>query len=384
MQLTADETRLIERTAALARDVVAPHAARWERERRIGLEALPAAAELGLLRLQVPASFGGLDYSFSCKTRIAEALAAADFAFAMSLVNTQNVAANLARHAHADVAARHVPDLIAGRRLGCTALTEPGAGSDFAAIRTRATRVEGGWRIDGSKAWITNASHADVIVLYAQTEPGAGARGIAAFVVDGRREGFVREAPYALGGQHAIGAGGFRLEGYRADDDELLQPAGKAFKAAMTSINGARTYIAAMCCGMIGEALRVASEFGRERTTFGKPLVDHQGWRWRLVAAATELAACRSMVAQAAACIDAGEDAQLLAAQAKLLATRMAERHVAALAQAMGAEGLREQHPFSRHLMGARVAAFVDGSSEMLLERIWAVMSSATTSRTPP
>ncbi|HUP07823.1 MAG TPA: acyl-CoA dehydrogenase family protein, partial [Caldimonas sp.] len=101
MQLTADETRLIERTAALARDVVAPHAARWERERRIGLEALPAAAELGLLRLQVPASFGGLDYSFSCKTRIAEALAAADFAFAMSLVNTQNVAANLARHAHA-------------------------------------------------------------------------------------------------------------------------------------------------------------------------------------------------------------------------------------------------------------------------------------------
>ena len=376
MPLTADETGLIERAAALARDVVAPSAARWERERRIGHEALPAAAELGLLRLQVPRSFGGLDHSFLCKARVTEVLAAADFAFAMSLVNTQNVAANLARHAQAGVAARLVPDLVAGRRLGCTALTEPGAGSDLAAIETRATRTQDGWRLDGAKAWITNASHADVVVLYAQTHPGSGARGIAAFVVDGRREGFVREPPYSLGGQHAIGAGGFRLENYRASDDELLQPAGQAFKAAMTSINGARTYIAAMCCGMVGEALRVATDFGRRRTTFGKPLADHQGWRWRLAEAESELAACRLMVERAAACIDDGGDAQLPAAQAKLLATRMAERQIAALAQAMGAEGLREEHPFSRHLMGARVAAFVDGSTEMLLERISAVMRS--------
>jgi alkylation response protein AidB-like acyl-CoA dehydrogenase len=377
MRLTPDEADLVERTTALAREVVAPNAARWERERRLGHEALPAAVDLGLLRLQVPTTFGGLDYSFLCKAQIAEVLAAADFGFAMSLLNTQNVAANLARNARPDVAARHVPDLIAGRRLGCTALSEPGAGSDFAAIKTRATREDGGWRVDGAKAWITNASHADVLVLYAQTEPGAGSRGIAAFVVDGRRDGFVREPPYSLGGQHAIGAGGFRLDGYRARDDELLHPAGKAFKAAMSSINGARTYIAAMCCGMVGEALRIASAFGRQRTTFGKPLAGHQGWRWRLAEAASELAACRLMVAQAAARIDDGEDAQLPAAQAKLLATRMAERQIPALAQAMGAEGLREHHPFSRHLIGTRVAGFVDGSTEMLLERICAVMSSS-------
>jgi alkylation response protein AidB-like acyl-CoA dehydrogenase len=373
--LTSDEAELVERAAALARQVVAPNAARWERERRIGHEALAAAAELGLLRLQVPKSFGGLDCSFLCKAGVAEVLAAGDFAFAMSLLNTQNVAANLARNAHPDVAGRYVPDLTAGRRLGCTALTEPGAGSDFAAIATRATREDGGWRIDGAKAWITNASEADVVVLHAQTEPGAGARGIAAFVVDGRRDGFVRELPYSLGGQHAIGAGGFRLEDYHATDDEVLQPAGKAFKAALASINGARTYIAAMCCGMVGEALQVAGVFGRQRTAFGRPLAGHQGWRWRLAEAASELAACRLMVAQAAARIDAGEDAQLPAAQAKLLATRMAERQIPALAQAMGAEGLREHHPFSRHLMGARVAGFVDGSTEMLLERICAVMS---------
>ncbi len=184
----------------------------------------------------------------------------------------------------------------------------------------------------------------------------------------------MREPGFDLAGQHAIGTGGFRLDGYSASDDEMLQPPGKAFKAALSSINGARTYIGAMCCGMVGEALRIASEYGERRSTFGRPLADHQGWRWRLAQAASELAACRVMIEKAAALIDAGDDAQLVAAQAKLLATQMAERQLPALAQAMGAEGLRECHPFGRHLIGARVANFVDGSTEMLLERISAVM----------
>jgi alkylation response protein AidB-like acyl-CoA dehydrogenase len=377
MTLTADELALIDRTAALAREVVAPQAARWERERRIGHEGLAAAAALGLTRLQVPRDQGGLDLSFSCKAQIAEVLGGADFGFTMSLINTQNIAAKLARDARPEVAVRYLPDLIAGRRLGCTALTEPGAGSDFAGITTTATRCPGGWRLNGAKAWITNAAQADVVVLYAQTEPGSKGRGIAGFLVDGRREGFIREPAFALGGQHSIGTGGFRLQDYRVSDEEVLHPPGQAFKTALGSINGARTYIAAMSCGMVAEALRVAADFGERRSSFGRPLAEHQGWRWRLAEAASELAACRLMVAHAAAQIDAGVDAQLAAAQAKLLATRMAERQLPALAQAMGAEGLREEHPFSRHLIGARVASFVDGSSEMLLERIAAVMRTA-------
>ncbi len=375
MPLTDVETSLIAQAAALARDTVAPHAAQWERERRIGHEGLAAAAALGLLRLQVPLAAGGLGLSFGCKARVTEVLAAADFGFAMSLVNTHNVAANLARNASQAVAARYVPALMAGTRLGCTALSEPGVGSDFAAISTSATRRDGGWRINGTKAWITNAAEADVVVLYAQTEPGSGGRGIAGFVVDGRRAGFVREPAFALGGQHSIGTGGFRLDGYLASDEELLFPPGQAFKAALGSINGARTYIAAMCNGMVGEALRVVQAYGEQRQTFGRPLADHQGWRWRLAEAATELAASRLMVDRAAALIDADEDAQLAAAQAKLLATRLADRQLPVLAQAMGAEGLREHHPFARHLIGARVAGFVDGSTEMLLERICVVMA---------
>ena len=209
-----------------------------------------------------------------------------------------------------------------------------------------------------------------MVVLYAQTEPGSGGRGIACFLVDGQRAGFIRQPAFALGGQHSIGTGGFRLEGYRADAAEMLHPPGQAFKAALVSINGARTYIAAMYCGMVAEALRVAQAHGRQRNSFGQPLADHQGWRWRRAEAASELEACRLMEAQAASQIDAGQDAQLIAAQAKLLACRLADRQLPALLQAMGAEGLREQHPFARHLIGARVAGFVDGSTEMLLERI--------------
>lgn len=374
MPLTSAEESLLARAAILARETVSPNAARWERARQIRHEGFDAAVEMGLTRLQVPQSFGGLDMSFSCKARLADILGAGDFGFTMSLINTQNVAAKIARDARPEIAARYVPDLIAGRRIGCTALSEPGAGSDFAAITTCATRCEGGWRIDGTKAWITNAGQADVVVMYAQTEPGSGGRGIACFLIDGQRAGFVREPAFALGGQNTIGTGGFKLDNYFARDDEMLHPAGQAFKAALTSINGARTYIAAMCCGMVGDALRVVGEFGEQRSTFGKHLADHQGWRWRLAEAASELAACRLMVSHAADQIDARRDAQLSAAQAKLLATRMADRQLPVLAQSMGAEGLREHHPFARHLMGARVAGFVDGSTEMLLERICAVM----------
>ena len=368
------EAALVALAAELARDLVGPQAARWERERRIGHEALQAAAALGLTRLQVPVASGGLGASFACKAALAEVLAGADFGFTMSWLNTHNVAAKLARDAPAALASRYVPELVAARRLGCTALTEPGAGSDFGAIRTLATRRDGGWRVEGAKAWITNAAEADVVVLYAQTEPGSGGRGIACFLVDGQRAGFVREPAFALGGQHSIGAGGFRLDGYLADDAEMLHPPGQAFKAALVSINGARTYIAAMCCGMVAEAWRVARAHGQQRRSFGRPLADHQGWRWRVAEAATEISAACLMVERAVQLIEQGDSPQLEAAQAKLFACRMAERQIPVLAQAMGAEGLREHYPFARHAQGARVAGFVDGSSEMLLERICAVL----------
>ena len=353
-----------------ADDVVAPGAAVWERERRMGSEALAEAAELGLTGLQVPADRGGLGHPYSVKARVAEILAGADFGFAMSVLNTQNVAHRLTRDGDPALAERCLADLLAARRVGCSALTEPQAGSDFAAITTAAVPDGDGWILTGEKAWIINAAIADLVVVYAQTEPGSGGAGIASFLVDARRDGFERCPAIGMTAQHTIGAGGFRLEGYRAEAAEMIRPAGEAFKSALTDINGARVYVAAMCCGMVGRALQIAADYGRRRTTFGQPLVGHQGWRWRLAEAECELEAARLMVTEAAAMIDAGQDARYAAARTKIFTTRMAERHLPALAQAMGAEGLRDEYPFGRHMIGARVASFTDGSTEMLLERL--------------
>lgn len=368
--LSADERRVVEAARQFLASHVTPNVQAWDSGRADSREVLPAAAAAGLLGLEVPVAHGGLGLSYGCKRQVAEILAGADFGLAMSVINTHNVANHLARRAAPDVAHRFVPALLSGQRTGCTALTEPGAGSDFSAITTLARKVDDGWQLDGRKAWIVNGTHADVVVVYAQTEPGSGARGIAAFVVDGSRSGFVREARADSAATRGIDAGGFALKGYRATADELLHPPGEAFKAALESINGARVYVAAMCCGMVHECLRVASAHGALRHTFGKPLQEHQGWRWSLADAAIDLAAARLMVDAAAARIDAGSDAQTAAAQAKVFATRMAGRHIAALMHAMGAEGLREQHPLLRHLVAAQVATLVDGSTEMLLDRV--------------
>lgn len=362
----------VARARAFAAERVAPAAAEWERARRYPRETIEEAAALGLAGLEVPRAKGGRGLPFSGKAEVGRILAGADFGFAMALLNTHNIAAKVARDVSGEIAGRYLDDLLAGRRIGCTALTEPGAGSDFAAIAMTATRDGAGWRLDGRKSWIINAVAADVILVYAQTAPGSGAKGVASFLVDGRRAGFGREPAKEMTAQHSIGAGGFRLDGYRAEAAEMVLPPGEAFRAAMESINGARVYVAAMCCGMVAACLAAAADHGRRRRTFGAPLVTRQGWRWALGEAEVDLAAADALVAGAARLIDEGQDARHEAAQAKIFATRMAERRIPALAQLMGAEGLSDCWPFSRHMIGARMASFTDGSTEMLLERITA------------
>ncbi len=367
--MTPDEEALLDRTKDFAR-TIAQQAPAWDRDQRFPRNAFAEAAEIGLTRLQVPQKHGGFGFSFECKAAVAEILGGADFGFAMAVLNTQNIAHRLTMDVDPSLTDRYLADIISAQRLGCTALTEPGAGSDFSAITTTAVKDGDGWVLNGEKLWIINAAEADVITVYAQTDPGSGGKGIASFLVDGRRDGFTRSLAIAMTAQHSIGAGGFILNNYRAATNEMLHAPGEAFKAALHGINGARVYVAAMCCGMVAACLQIATDYGRKRRSFSKALVEHQGWRWRLADAEVDLAAARQLVSTAAAEIDAGQNAMSSAAQAKVFATRMAEKHIAGLAQNMGAEGLREEHPFSRHLIGARVASFTDGSTEMLLERL--------------
>jgi alkylation response protein AidB-like acyl-CoA dehydrogenase len=370
MTLKPNDQEQLARTREFVRVHVTPYAASWGRDRQSSAPLHPAAGSAGLLGLQLPTSSGGAGVSFACKAQVAQILAAADFGVAMSLINTHNVAEQLFRLATPALAQRYLPGLLAGRLSACTALSEPTAGSDFAAIQTLAVPVPGGCLLNGTKTWITNAVHADLVVVYAQTRVGAGAAGVAAFVVEAQRAGFHRADVPAMGPVSTIGAGGFELKGYLCQEDEMLSPPGEAFKDILNAINGARTYVGAMCCGMVDAALQAASAWGQSRQTFGKSLQAHQGWRWCLADASIDLEAAQLLVGQAAALIDAGLDAQSASAKAKVFSTRMAQKHLAALTQAMGAEGLGEHYPFVRHLASAQVAGLVDGSTEMLLERI--------------
>jgi len=336
-------------------------------------EDFAEAAALGLTRLQVASDDGGEGLPFSAKVQAAEALAGADFGFAMSLVNTQNAAIKISQLGGPALKARHLPPLLDGRASACTALTEPQAGSDFAAVRTSARRVDDGWVLTGEKTWIINARHAETCIVYAQCEEPGDRDGIAAFVVDLTAPGCSRVPLESAFAQTSIGSAALGFDEARLPNDARLLPPGEAFRAILAEINGARAYVAAMGCGMLAAALDEATAYGTLRTSFGKPLAAHQAWRMALADAGTDLAAARALTAQAVAAVEAdegSEDAQRLCAQAKVFATGVCIRRLPELMHAMGAEGLSPNRPFARHLAAAQSATLTDGSTEMLLERL--------------
>ncbi|MGM0585190.1 MAG: acyl-CoA dehydrogenase family protein [Pseudomonadota bacterium] len=369
MTLTPAEESLVAAARDFAERELVPMAMRCEQSRAHDPDLFRRAAGLGLIGIQIDAADGGLGFSFACKSRVAEQLARADYGLSMAVINSHNAAHRLARLAPAEMKARLLPRLLSGEITGCTAMTEPGAGSDFAAIGTTARREAGGWRIDGAKTWVTNARHASLAVLFAQTGEIGDAKGVAGFLVELTREG-VRRRDDGLFAEHGTGVGGFELSGYRAAEDECVLPPGGAFRQILSEVNGARVYLGAMCCGMVESALDEAAAYGARRRSFGRPLSGHQGWRWTLARAETDLAAARGLVRRAEAALDAGEDVQLLAAQAKIFATDMAVRRLPELMHAMGAEGLRAGGRLTRHLAGAQATTLADGSTEMLLERV--------------
>lgn len=365
---------VVERARDFAATYVAPRAAAWHRDGRMQVEALKAAAAEGLLGFQTSRAWGGSEISFHEKLQLLEALSRHSYDFAFSVTNTAGCAARIAGAMPRHVAERYVPAMLKGERFGGSALSEPNAGSDFGGIITQAVKDGDAWVLNGEKGWITNAAIGDVFIAYAQTEPGSGARGIGSFLVDGRRDGFERVPAERLSGGGVIGAGGFKLKNYRVQADEVVSLPGPAFRAAMSSVNQARTYVAAMCCAMVEACLDSAISYGKSRQAFGSTLSAKQGWRWMAADIATDVEAARLLVAKAADLIERDADAALASAHAKKFATRMAVLRISEACQLMGAAGLREDLPFLRHLASARVASYTDGSTEMQNERIAAII----------
>ena len=360
------EAAVVEAARAFAREVIEPSAAAWEEAGRVPVEAFREAAKRGLCGLTVPEESGGRGLAMPAMALAVEAFASACMASAFGLVVHNNLARNLSRNGTTAQQSRWLPSLIAGERIGAFLLTEPQGGSDAAAITTSARRDGAGWRLDGVKAWVSNGACADLLSVYAQTEPVAGWRGIACFLVEADAPGVFREPAYRLLGGHALGAGGFRFEGCRVAADAVLLGPGDGFKAAMAGIDFARVNVAAMCCGMLGKSLETALAFAAGRRSFGQSTLEHQGLQWLLADAATDLEAARLLTARAAELLDGGGgNHTLAAAHAKKFATRAALARIGDCMQAMGAPGLSTEHPLARHLACAKIAQYLDGTTEI-------------------
>ena len=365
-----EATDLIRAATDFADQHLAPNAAQWGRGHFNRKALFEPAGDAGLLGLLVPHEFGGFNLSFEDTAKVLYQLARIDFSAAMALVNSHNVAAQLVNASPKLLAPLYVSQLIRGNLVACTALTEPDVGSDLGQMKTLAVQSGAGWLLNGTKTWVINAAHADGVVVYAQTQAGSGVKGIASFFVRSDSAGFERLPIETNNALNSMGIGGIRLNNVFCDSSHLLFGPGEAFKDIMSAINRARTYVAAMCCGMVCQALSVANSYGSQRAAFGQSLYQFQGWRWQMSQAATALQAAELLVREACQLIDKGLEAQSAAAQAKLYATSMAQTQLGTLLHAMGGEGFLDKYPFLRHLVASHAASLADGSTAMLLERV--------------
>ena len=398
--LSSTEQAIVDDAVAFAGKHLEPMAETWETERRFASEGFEALGPAGLCGLLVPTDLGGRGVGPVALARVLEELAAADLAAAFSAVVHNNMARAVAGSGNQRLIDGLLPRLVAGQVVGAFLLTEPEFGSDAARITCRATRDGDEWVIDGSKAWVTNASHAGALNLYAQTDSSLGHRGIVSIVVDPDSPGVTRTEPYQLMGAHAMGTGGFEFDRVRVPVADTLVPVGQAFVAAMAGIDLARVLVGAMCCGILRRSLEVALVHTADRHVFGSPVADKQGIQWMLADVATDLEAMRLLTYRAARLLqdewrhraedrvedDAGPTtgrASLLAAHAKKFAARKSQERIAECMQVMGASGYRRDaavaggdNPIPRHLAAARLTGYIDGATEIqnvvIARRLWA------------
>jgi alkylation response protein AidB-like acyl-CoA dehydrogenase len=365
----ASLTKLEQDCLAAAEDfsvnTLAPNVMAWEAAHSAPREMFQAAGDAGLLGLLVSPDQGGMGVSYVALLTILEALAKVDMAATFALIVHNNHARAIAVSGSDHLTDTYLADMIAGRTVGAFLLTEPQGGSDAAAISTTAIEDGDDYIINGAKAWISNTPTADILNVFAQTEPGAKARGILSIQVPADAPGVTRLPAYEMMGGYAIGAGGFEFHDVRVSKSQLMLPVGKGFQAAMGGIDIARAGVAAMCAGMLRAGLDVAMPRLLKRQAFGAPLADQQGLMWTLADVATDMEATRLLAFNSAELIDNGESAVEAAAHAKKFATRAAFKGLNACMQAMGADGLKQEFPFARHLAAAKMAEYLDGTTEI-------------------
>jgi butyryl-CoA dehydrogenase len=366
MLLNDDQLMIRETARRFAAEHLAPHAAAWDRESHFPAEALRAMGELGMLGMLVPPEWDGAGADHVALAVALEEIAAGDGATS-TIMSVQNSVAcmPLLKYGSEAQKERWLRPLARGEWLGAFCLTEPHAGSDAAAIRTRATRTADGWVLNGSKQFITSGKHARIAIVFAVTDPDAGKRGISAFLVPTDTPGYrVARVEQKLG-QRASDTAAIDFEDCAIPADNLLGAEGEGYRIALSNLEGGRIGIAAQAVGMARAALEAAARYAGERTAFGVPIGEHQAVAFRLADMATKIEVARQMVLHAAALRDAGQACLREASMAKLFASEMAEQVCSDAIQIHGGYGYVADFPVERIYRDVRVCQIYEGTSDV-------------------
>jgi butyryl-CoA dehydrogenase len=361
------EQKMIRDTARdLATREIAPQAAEIDRTHTFPRKLFARLGELGLLGIMLPEKFGGAGMdALSYAVALEEiARACASTAVAMS-VQSSLVAAPILKEGNDSQRARWLPDLAAGKKIGCFALSEPEAGSDAKAQRTRAVRDGDRWVLNGTKNFITNGPVADLAIVVCNTDPAKGARGITTFIVPTTTPGLTFGPPDDKLGIRGAPSAQLFLADCAVGDDARLGPEGDGFKIAMRALDGGRIGIAAQALGIARAALEDAVRYARERKTFGQPIAEHQAIQFKLADMRTEIEAARMLLWRAAVKKDAGGAYSTDAAMAKLFASEVANRAAKEGVQIFGGYGYLRDFPAERHFRDAKITEIYEGTSEI-------------------
>ncbi|HET9489339.1 MAG TPA: acyl-CoA dehydrogenase family protein [Methylomirabilota bacterium] len=322
--------------------------------------------ELGFLGALVPPEYGGAGLDYVSYALVVEELNRGDASVGITMWAHNSLCTNhLLTFGSTEQKARYLPRLARGELLGAWGLTEPGSGSDAAALRTRAEWREGRWVLNGSKAFITNASVGGVAVIMARSEPEEGARGISAFVLEKGVPGFSAGRPYRKLGLHASDTAELVLEDVRLPAEALIGARGRGFAQALQILEGGRIAMAAMGVGIAQAALDHAVRYMKQRTAFGRTLAEFNGLQGMVADMATDIEVARLLTLRAAWLKDQGRPAMHAAAMAKLFASETAMRAATRAVQIHGGAGYITEFPVERIFRDAKLTEIGEGTSEI-------------------
>ncbi|MEQ5834670.1 acyl-CoA dehydrogenase family protein [Marinobacter sp. NFXS9] len=352
---------------------VQPHYEAWDEEGIVPRELWRTFGEAGMLCVDVPEAYGGVGVPFDYSIVVGAELARMGFgALATNVMVHSDIVAPYLTNIASEAQKQHwLPKLVSGDAVGAIAMTEPGAGSDLQAMRTSAKPDgDGGYIFNGSKTFITNGQHADMVIVAAKTDPSAGARGISLFLVDASLPGFSRGRNLDKIGQHCGDTSELFFEDLRVPASALLGEEGKGFVYLMTELPRERLVIGALGCAAARGALDLTIAYADERELFGQKLKQLQNTRFRIAEMETDYRVNQAFINECIELYSAGELDAATASMAKYSATEMQCRVADGCLQLFGGYGYTTEYPISRAFTDARVQRIYGGTSEVMKEVI--------------